>query len=85
MTACGAGRPPAVLAKLKPAFKVNGPVTAGNSSQMTDGAAAVLVVSEEYLKKIGKKPLARFVAFAVKGVPPGDHGHRPDRRRSRRR
>ena len=58
------------LAKLKPAFKATGSVTAGNTSQMTDGAAAVLVVSEEYLKKIGKKALARFVAFAVKGVPP---------------
>jgi len=58
------------LAKLKPAFKAAGTVTAGNSSQMTDGAAAVLVVSEEYLKKIGKSPLARFIAFAVKGVPP---------------
>jgi acetyl-CoA acyltransferase len=58
------------LAKLKPAFKADGTVTAGNSSQMTDGAAAVLVVSGEYLKKIGKKALARFVAFAVKGVAP---------------
>lgn len=58
------------LARLKPAFKAAGTVTAGNSSQMTDGAAAVLVVSEDYLKKIGKKALARFVAFAVKGVPP---------------
>ncbi|MCK9418989.1 MAG: acetyl-CoA C-acyltransferase [Nitrospirae bacterium] len=61
---------PAILGKLKPAFKTNGTVTAGNSSQMTDGAAAVLVVSEEFLKKMGKAPLARFVAFAVKGVPP---------------
>ena len=61
---------PAILGKLKPAFKTNGTVTAGNASQMTDGAAAVLVVSEEFLKKIGKAPLARFVAFAVKGVPP---------------
>lgn len=58
------------LAGLKPAFKVGGSVTAGNSSQMTDGAAAVLVVSDEWLKKTGKKALARFVAFAVKGVPP---------------
>ncbi len=58
------------LSKLKPAFKATGTVTAGNSSQMTDGAAAVLVVSEDFLKKIGKKALARFVAFAVKGVPP---------------
>ena len=58
------------LAKLKPAFKIDGSVTAGNSSQMTDGAAAVLVVSEEYLKKINMKPIARFLSFAVKGVPP---------------
>ncbi|MGA1863283.1 acetyl-CoA C-acyltransferase [Deferribacter thermophilus] len=58
------------LAKLKPVFRANGTVTAGNSSQMTDGAAAVLVVSEDYLKKIGAKPLARFVAFAAKGVAP---------------
>jgi acetyl-CoA acyltransferase len=58
------------LGKLKPAFKANGTVTAGNSSQMTDGAAAVLVVSEAYLQKTGLKPLARFVAFSVKGVAP---------------
>ncbi|WP_224982305.1 thiolase family protein [Geomonas agri] len=58
------------LAKLKPAFKADGTVTAGNSSQMTDGAAAALVVSEEFLKRTGMKPLARFVSFAVKGVPP---------------
>jgi acetyl-CoA acyltransferase len=58
------------LSRLKPAFKLGGTVTAGSSSQMTDGAAAVLVVSEDFLKKLGKEPLARFVAFAVKGVPP---------------
>ncbi len=58
------------LARLKPAFKVDGTVTAGNSSQMTDGAAATLVVSERFLKELGKDPLARYVAFAVKGVPP---------------
>jgi acetyl-CoA acyltransferase len=58
------------LASLKPAFKVDGSVTAGNSSQMTDGAAAALVVSEDYLKKLGKDPIARFVSFAVRGVPP---------------
>ena len=58
------------LAGLKPAFKVDGSVTAGNSSQMTDGAAAALVVSEDYLKRLGKDPIARFVAFAVRGVPP---------------
>jgi len=58
------------LSKLKPVFRANGSVTAGNSSQTTDGAAAVLVVSEEYLKKTGKSPMARFISFAVKGVPP---------------
>jgi acetyl-CoA acyltransferase len=58
------------LAKLKPPFRLNGTVTAGNSSQMTDGAAVALVVSEEYLKKTGKSPLARYLSFSVKGVPP---------------
>jgi acetyl-CoA acyltransferase len=58
------------LSKLKPAFKVGGTVTAGNASQMTDGAAAVLVVSEAFLKQSGAQPLARFVGFAVRGVPP---------------
>ena len=58
------------LARLQPAFKVGGSVTAGNSSQMTDGAAAALVVSEDYLKKLNQDPMARFVAFAVRGVPP---------------
>jgi acetyl-CoA acyltransferase len=58
------------LGKLKPAFKLGGSVTAGNASQMTDGAAAVLVVSEAFLKQTGARPLARFVAFAARGVPP---------------
>jgi acetyl-CoA acyltransferase len=58
------------LAKLRPVFRVNGPVTAGNSSQMTDGAAMALVVSEDFLKRIGKDPIARYVSFAVRGVPP---------------
>jgi len=58
------------LSKLKPAFQVDGSVTAGNASQMTDGAAAVVVVSERFLKESGAKPLARFVAYAVRGVPP---------------
>ncbi len=58
------------LAKLRPAFKVDGSVTAGNTSQMTDGAAAVLVVSEDYLKKLTMDPVARFLSFAVRGVPP---------------
>ncbi len=58
------------LANLQPVFKINGTVTAGNASQMTDGAAAALVVSEDFLKQTGKDPLARFVSFAVRGVPP---------------
>ena len=58
------------LAKLRPAFKVGGPVTAGNSSQMTDGAAVTLVVSEEYLEKLGKSPMARFLAFSANGCGP---------------
>ena len=45
-------------------------MTAGNSSQMTDGAAVSLVVSEDFLKKLSAEPMARFIAFAVKGVPP---------------
>jgi acetyl-CoA acyltransferase len=58
------------LAKLRPAFKLGGPVTAGNSSQMTDGAAVTLVVSEEYLEKLGKSPMARFLAFSANGCAP---------------
>jgi acetyl-CoA acyltransferase len=58
------------LAKLKPAFKQGGTVTAGNSSQMSDGAAAVVVMSGTKARKLGLKPLARFVTFAVGGVPP---------------
>jgi acetyl-CoA acyltransferase len=58
------------LAKLKPAFKEGGTVTAGNSSQMSDGAAGVVVMSGEKAAALGIKPLARFVAFAVGGVPP---------------
>jgi acetyl-CoA acyltransferase len=58
------------LAKLRPVFKVNGPVTAGNSSQMTDGAAVTLVVSEEYLEKIHRSPMARFLAFSAIGCAP---------------
>jgi len=58
------------LAQLKPAFKEDGTVTAGNSSQMSDGAAAVVVMSEDKVKELGLKPIARFVSFAVAGVPP---------------
>lgn len=58
------------LARLKPVFAARGSVTAGNSSQMSDGAAAVLVVSEKILKQYNLKPLARFAGFSVAGVPP---------------
>jgi acetyl-CoA acyltransferase len=58
------------LAKLRPAFAANGIVTAGNSSQMSDGAAATVVMSLGKSKQIGLKPLARLVAYAVAGVPP---------------
>ena len=58
------------LTKLKPAFKEGGTVTAGNSSQMSDGAALVVVMSREKADALGLKPLVRFVAYAVGGVPP---------------
>ncbi len=58
------------LSKLKPAFKQDGKVTAGNSSQITDGASAVLVMSEERANELGLAPRARFVGFAVVGVDP---------------
>ena len=60
----------ASLAKLKPAFAKDGIVTAGNSSQMSDGAAATVVMSAERAKALGLKPLARLRSFAVAGVPP---------------
>jgi len=58
------------LAKLKPVFHARGSVTAGNSSQMSDGAAAVLLMSEKALKEHGLTPLARFAGYAVGGVAP---------------
>jgi acetyl-CoA acyltransferase len=58
------------LGKLKPVFHVKGTVTAGNSSQTSDGAAAALVMSEKKAKELGLKPRARFVSFATGGVPP---------------
>jgi acetyl-CoA acyltransferase len=58
------------LAKLKPVFAARGSVTAGNASQMSDGAAAVLLMSEAAVKRYNVKPLARFVSFSVAGVPP---------------
>jgi acetyl-CoA acyltransferase len=58
------------LAKLKPALKPDGVVTAANSSQITDGAAAVLIMSEEKASQLGLKPRARFHTFALAGVDP---------------
>jgi acetyl-CoA acyltransferase len=58
------------LTKLKPVFHANGTVTAGNASQTSDGAAVALVMSDTRAKQLGLKPMARFVSFAVGGVPP---------------
>ena len=58
------------LARLKPVFRLDGSVTAGNSSQMSDGAGALLLASGHALKAYGLSPIARFVGFAVAGVPP---------------
>jgi acetyl-CoA acyltransferase len=66
-----------VLAKLKPAFHAKGTVTAGNSSPMSDGAAAAVVMSEARAKALGLKPLARFVAYATAGCPPEEFGIGP--------
>ncbi len=65
------------LAKLKPAFHTHGVVTAGNSSQMSDGAAAAVVMSAARAQAIGAKPLAWFVAFATAGCPPEEMGVGP--------
>jgi acetyl-CoA acyltransferase len=58
------------LAKLKPAFKAGGTVTAGNSSQMSDGGAALMLTTPEIAAELGVEPLARYVTYAVAGVPP---------------
>jgi acetyl-CoA acyltransferase len=65
------------LAKLRPAFHVQGTVTAGNSSQMSDGAAAVLVTSDAYASEVGATPLARVVGYATAGVAPERFGIGP--------
>src|SRR5688572_17342236 len=65
------------LANLKPAFQMKGTITAGNSSQMSDGAAAVIVMSEDRAKELGAKPLARLVAYATAGCPPEEMGIGP--------
>ncbi|MBB6445042.1 acetyl-CoA C-acetyltransferase [Bacillus benzoevorans] len=65
------------LAALRPSFTLNGTVTAGNASQISDGAAAVLVMDREKAESLGLKPLAKFRAFAVGGVPPEIMGMGP--------
>jgi acetyl-CoA acyltransferase len=65
------------LAKLKPAFHAHGTVTAGNSSQTSDGAAAAVVMSEERARAIGAKPLARLIAYAYAGCLPEEMGLGP--------
>jgi acetyl-CoA acyltransferase len=65
------------LARLRPAFLVNGTVTAGNSSQTSDGAAAVIVTSSDFAREHGLQPLARFVAYATAGVEPERFGIGP--------
>ena len=65
------------LAKLKPAFHLKGTITAGNASQMSDGAAAAVVMSDERARELGLKPLARFVAYATAGCPPEEMGIGP--------
>src|ERR1700751_1547225 len=65
------------LGKLKPVFHARGVVTAGNSSQMSDGAAAAVVTSAEKARALGLKPLARFLAFATAGCPPEEMGVGP--------
>jgi acetyl-CoA acyltransferase len=67
----------AALAKLRPVFSPKGSVTAGNSSQTSDGAGVLILVSEKILKQFNLTPLARFVSFAVRGVPPAIMGIGP--------
>ena len=68
---------PEALAKLKPAFQMKGTITAGNSSQMSDGAATAIVMSADRAKQLGAKPLARLVAYATAGCPPEEMGIGP--------
>jgi acetyl-CoA acyltransferase len=65
------------LAKLKPAFHIKGTITAGNASQMSDGAAAAVVMSDARAKELGLRPMARFVAYATAGCPPEEMGIGP--------
>ncbi len=68
---------PEGLARLRPAFSMKGSVTAGNSSQMSDGAGAVLLMSEAAMKRFNATPMGRFLGFAVAGVPPDIMGIGP--------
>jgi acetyl-CoA acyltransferase len=68
---------PETLAKLRPVFAAKGSVTAGNSSQMSDGAGAVVLMSEAAVKRYNVQPLGRFVSYAVAGVPPDIMGIGP--------
>ncbi len=65
------------LQKLKPAFQLKGTITAGNASQMSDGAAATIVMSEDRARSLGVKPLGRFVGYATAGCPPEEMGIGP--------
>ena len=65
------------LAKLKPAFHAKGTITAGNSSQMSDGAAAAIVISKDRARELGAQPIARLVAYATAGCPPEEMGIGP--------
>jgi acetyl-CoA acyltransferase len=65
------------LAKLRPAFHAKGSITAGNASQMSDGAAACVIMSDERARQLNLKPLARFVAYATAGCPPEEMGIGP--------
>jgi acetyl-CoA acyltransferase len=65
------------LGKLRPAFHMKGTITAGNASQMSDGAAAAIVMSSEKANALGAKPMARFVAYATAGCPPEEMGIGP--------
>jgi len=65
------------LAKLRPAFQLKGTITAGNSSQMSDGAAAAIIMSADRAKQLGAKPMARLVAYATAGCPPEEMGIGP--------
>jgi acetyl-CoA acyltransferase len=68
---------PEALAKLKPVFAAKGSITAGNSSQTSDGAAAVVLMSETALTRYGLRPLGRFMGYSVAGVPPDIMGIGP--------